>query len=496
MNVLFLDYNHGYQPGQFATFASDTSCFDFDAVVWDPKHVIYSDHYRIGSMHLPSTYRGLPVMDESSSVRIRADIARRRAEFHEFVESGRILVVITRPPQPFCYDTGERSYSGTGKNQKATVTVGEDDVWKALPIPVKLTKAGGKKMSFVGPSSFAELWSDMRSVFRYEAVIEGDDWRPVLTIDGTNKKVGAVFTSKSGGAVILIPAVDFPDENDSDEEEEEDDLDEDDDVVELDDDVLADVDASDEDGPASVAWRFQSQIRDLIEVLQAGAELEPLPEWSNSYVVSGEVELQEEVLDRTRQVETARAALASAQARLDALQGRKRLVTGTGTALEVEVRRVLEALGGDVQPGAPGRDDWIVTFPEGIAVVEVKGLNGSAAEKHAAQLEKWVANRLEETGQPAKGLLVVNGWRKTPLAERTKDVFPDQMLKYSKARGHCLATGLQLLGILQSVEAKPATATTWRKKIMTTSGVLKAPDDWQRILGDPSYEVEPTDPTS
>ena len=35
--------------------------------------------------------------------------------------------------------------------------------------------------------------------------------------------------------------------------------------------------------------------------------------------------------------------------------------------------------------------------------------------------------------------LTVLGWRDTPIDQRTKPVFPDQMLKYSKARGHCLA---------------------------------------------------------
>lgn len=106
----------------------------------------------------------------------------------------------------------------------------------------------------------------------------------------------------------------------------------------------------------------------------------------------------------------------------------------------------------------------------------MKGLGKSAAEKHAAQLEKWVASIMED-GEQVKGILVANTWRDVPLAERTAESFPSQMLPYAKSRGHCLITGLQLFVILDEVEKDPSRASYWRQKILGTAGVLGGCDD-------------------
>lgn len=105
MKLLLLDYEHGYEPADLATFSSDRSCFDYDVIIWDPGNAVRG--YNTGC---PSQYRGLPSLDEASSVRSISDIARRRSEFREFVNSGRVLFVIVRPPQRFVYDTGRRTY--------------------------------------------------------------------------------------------------------------------------------------------------------------------------------------------------------------------------------------------------------------------------------------------------------------------------------------------------------------------------------------------------
>jgi len=48
---------------------------------------------------------------------------------------------------------------------------------------------------------------------------------------------------------------------------------------------------------------------------------------------------------------------------------------------------------------------------EQIVIVEVKGQNKSAAEKNAAQLEKWLSTYFAENGVAPKGMLLVNTFR-------------------------------------------------------------------------------------
>src|SRR5207248_9381894 len=106
----------------------------------------------------------------------------------------------------------------------------------------------------------------------------------------------------------------------------------------------------------------------------------------------------------------------------------------------------------------------------------------SAAEKHAAQLEKWVANHYGDSGTAPKGLLVVNTWRDTPLVERTGEDFPAQMLPFSQSRGHCLATGLDLFVTRAEIQADASRAVYWRQKMLATAGRLADVPDWRSVL--------------
>ena len=53
-------------------------------------------------------------------------------------------------------------------------------------------------------------------------------------------------------------------------------------------------------------------------------------------------------------------------------------------------------------------------------------------------------------------VLIVNGFCDIPVAERTEDVFPHQMLKYCEARGHALITTTQLLCLYIETQRDPA----------------------------------------
>jgi hypothetical protein len=476
MRVLCLDYNYGYEPAAYSTFNGEQSCFDFDVVIWDPAHSLHGYERAY-----PPIYQGLPSLDESSSVRSRADIDRRRAEFLEFVDSGGVLFVITRAPRRFFYDTGERSYSGTGRNQKTTVHVANDDIWRALPLTVSFAKAGGTLMRFVGPPEFSALWRQFKDIFSYEAVIDTKIGTPILKVAGTEKIAAQIIPTKGGGAVVLLPVPSFS-EVDDDEDADAD--------ADESDDPEPDVEGSEsqraDDEPSSRAHEFQHALCDLAARVKARGNVEPLPAWASNFRLPGESDSRSQIANKESQIELARSELTDLQTELNRMESRKHLVTGTGRPLETEVRHVLEVLGGVVEEPEPGRDDWKVVFPEGRAVVEVKGLEKSAGEKDSAQLEKWVANELEETGVAPKGLLIVNGWRTVPIDQRSELVFPDQMLKYSTARGHCLVTGSQMLGILNNVQMNGAErAAYWREKMMNTDGVLVGADDWHQSLADP-----------
>ncbi len=124
----------------------------------------------------------------------------------------------------------------------------------------------------------------------------------------------------------------------------------------------------------------------------------------------------------------------------------KRLFTATGNELENIVLDVFTKIGFEELPSEANRHDLILKYNEQILVVEVKGVNGSAAEKNSAHLEKWVTEYHSENEVHPKGILVVNAFKDLPIDKRTEPVFPDQMLRFATNREHCLISGLQLYG--------------------------------------------------
>jgi hypothetical protein len=454
MRILSLDFDPVFGDDAVrATFAGDDSVFDHDLAIWDPAgsfewYTKYED-----------SFQGLPSLSDSTSVRFKADIARRRAEFADFVNSGRTLVVIARPPLECYVATGEVTYSGTGRNRASSRHVGKYDLLSALPASdAKFLKAGGTRIEVDGDGPLPAFVRKYLPDFRYEATISSPPGAQLAHVGGTARVVASVLRAKNGGHLILLPTVSLARLYDEDDEPDEEDSD-----------------------YRDNAWEFQDDLVTAIQQLSGSAELSR-PAWASSYLTTKQKELAMAVAKQQERVENARAKLAKLKQQHQAAEVRDQLYLGTGRALELEVKAVMEALGGTVTEPEPGRDDWKVGFPEGKAVIEVKGVGKSAAEKHAAQLEKWVATELEQTGSAPKGILVVNTWKDKPLDERTEPDFPSQMLPYSTSRGHCLVTGLQLFVILADIEANPDKKGHWRRKIMGCAGVLDGIDRWESVI--------------
>ncbi|MBP9902178.1 MAG: hypothetical protein IT579_19455, partial [Verrucomicrobia subdivision 3 bacterium] len=103
-------------------------------------------------------------------------------------------------------------------------------------------------------------------------------------------------------------------------------------------------------------------------------------------------------------------------------------------------------------------------------------------EADAAQLEKWVAGFKEQNGTDPKGILLIDAYCETPLNERIEPAFPNQMLKYSTQREHCLATTTQLLGLLLEARVHPEKRVDLVNTLFSTIGVYTQFADWETFL--------------
>ena len=164
------------------------------------------------------------------------------------------------------------------------------------------------------------------------------------------------------------------------------------------------------------------------------------------------------------------------------IQKYKILLTASGPVLEEIVKDVLISLGFTLKQTQKGRSDIVAEYNNINIVAEIKGVSKSAAEKHAAQLEKWVAEFIEENDKVPKPLLIINGFCNTPIDERTEDVFPNQMLKYCNSREHALITTTQLLCLFIEITQNPECANERLSELLSCVGVYQRYKDTNAYL--------------
>lgn len=221
-------------------------------------------------------------------------------------------------------------------------------------------------------------------------------------------------------------------------------------------------------------------------LLQLNGKKEALPEWCRNFLLPGEEKSRQELAGLEEQLQQLKDTITFKEREIEKITSKKVLLSLDGTTLEQEVEILFKELDISVETKKNNREDLIIEHNGKYAVVEIKGLKGSAAEKNSAQLEKWVAEFLEEKNLVPKGILIANTFKETPLNDRAKLTtpnFPDQMLKYSKKRGHCLITGLSLLCYYFDVKSGQLTKEAFMDLLFDTEGVLEY-KDWKKHIAE------------
>lgn len=431
-----------------APFRSAASFLDYDAVVID-----FSGIWREYDTILSETYRGQSYLGDFDSAALKSDLSVRRPEIEEMLRLGRTLVVFTSSPQIIRVDTGERRVSQIGRMLEASPILADVDLLCILPVVVRTAPSSGANIEFRGHEPFASFWATNQRRMGYSAYFTETVGTPLWFVRGTNRLVGSYLPWESGH-IVFSPAYTGDPEDEAEQLE------------------------------------FFESISVLVSELSKGAGGFMLPKWCMNYKLPDEDSLRSRLENSEIELEKLMATMEKQAKAVTELEEYKILISGTGRALEVQVGRVLNELGFEVAEGPPGRDDLVLKHNDRVAVVEVKGVSKSAAEKHAAQLEKWVNDYSLSTGKVPKGILVVNAHKDTPLSDRTEAPFPHQMIAYSENRGHCLLTSTQLLCICLHCRRNPDQKASIIERLLTTTGRFDDFSDWENHI---TYEGETPD---
>ena len=183
---------------------SKASLLDYDVIVFNPS--IY-DFYGYGH----EDYLGKPCLDDYNSFSLREHIDHWKREILDSIKAGKNVFFMLNKEQEVYVATGEKSYSGTGRNRQTTRHVTNTSNYRMVPGGIKATNSAGSNMMLVGKDNvLAPYWSALGKISEFRILLEGDGVKPIVQTKTGEKIVGAHLRYKNAdGNLLLSPYIDF-----------------------------------------------------------------------------------------------------------------------------------------------------------------------------------------------------------------------------------------------------------------------------------------------
>ncbi len=126
----------------YTSFRSKLSLLDWDIILFKPQ---------IGSLFsYKDSYKGKPNLTDGSSFELKECCEHWRREIKEAFESGKTVIVYLPEREEVYIDTGQRSYSGTGRNRQTTRLVDLYNNYRAIPANLSPVATIGSSMKLAG----------------------------------------------------------------------------------------------------------------------------------------------------------------------------------------------------------------------------------------------------------------------------------------------------------------------------------------------------------
>lgn len=195
-------------PGEdieFVEYTSPRSLLDADIVFFAPQ-VPFLEYTH-------DTYQGKKCLSDDYSFRAKEAVVHWRRELSAALDAGKLVLLLLKAPQVVFAATGQKTYSGTGRNARATRIVAELSSYEAIPVDWKFLPAAGSEMV---PSAeakfFLPFWSQFFPYMEYELYLECDLGEKLLTTKSGTRVVSACLR-KGKGALVAIPVIGFQDDD-------------------------------------------------------------------------------------------------------------------------------------------------------------------------------------------------------------------------------------------------------------------------------------------
>jgi hypothetical protein len=442
---------------QHASFRSKTSLLDWDIVLFKPE---IDEFFSYGDY-----FQGKPSLSDSASFQLKECCEHWRREIKQAVEAGKTVIVYLPELKEVFVDTGQRSYSGTGRNQKTTRHVAEYDNHQAIPAALSSVTATGNtmKLSARGAEVLAPYWSEFENVSQYKVLLT-DPKVPACIVTRTGEKpVGALYRSKSSaGTLLLLPDIEFYPDNFIKQRGEK---------------------ASWTPAAEQFAGRILATVVALDKVLRSAGEITPEPPWAteSQFALEPESVLRVQLLEAERSVEEAQKHKEKLEEQLWSAGAYRALLFEKGKPLENAIIDALRLLGFTAAPFKESDSEFDVVFEsdEGRLIGEAEGKDNKAVNiDKLRQLAMNIHEDLQReiVTKPAKPVLFGNGFRLQALNGRS-DPFTEKCSSAAATSSTALVFTPDLFWPVQYLvsNADADYARACRQAILTSTGRVTFP---------------------
>lgn len=446
---------------EYCHFESEKSLLDWDLILFRPDISNFVDY--------SSLYKGKPALSDSMSFRLKRSSEHWKREIKDCVEAGKLVIVFLCELEQVYIATGDKSYSGTGKNRHTTRIVAEFDNYQCIPIDLKPVSRTGKaiKLAPHGAEIISAYWAEFSSLSEYKVALDSEIPASLLTNHG-NKVVGSIIKSgQNNGAIILLPDIDFHKPEFFEE-------------IETDEGY----EAIWTEKATEFASRLIKSVVPISSALRDNAEITPEPDWATANVYS--LDKESKLIESISKIDK----------KIDELQSKKNLFTTeykkhgklrallyeTGKPLEHAIIDALKILGFSAEGYEDGKSEFDAVFEsnEGRLIGEAEGKDNKAINvTKLRQLALNIHEDLErdEVNVPAKGVLFGNPFRLTPISDRDSP-FTDKCLTAAVTSSTALVFTPDLFSVARylSNHADVNYAKKCRQIIASTTGRVVFPD--------------------
>ena len=179
------------------SFASSISLLDYDAVVIDLGYL--SQAYSI-----EKKFENKDLLTEYASHQIKEDFPVIKDQLVELLKQGRTVFLLMGKNEDCFIYTGEKQYSGTGKNARQTNIVQPFDMYSFLPIKIEAVHVFGSEFEICCKSPYREFLKQTIGNSQYASYFSIKHQHSLLAkVVGTDKMVAAVIPYEQGQIVCL-----------------------------------------------------------------------------------------------------------------------------------------------------------------------------------------------------------------------------------------------------------------------------------------------------